>query len=313
MDRLEAMSIFLEAVEAGSFWEAARRLSVPLATVSRKIADLESHLGATLLRRSPRRLALTDAGQGYLAACKRILEEVGEAERIAGGEYVAPKGELTMTTPIVFGRLHMLPIVVEFLKTYPEINVRLVQADAFVNLWDEPIDVALRIGALPDSRMVAARVGTVRRVVCASPAYLAANGTPNAPSELRAYDAICRDGLTQPEGWAFRIGEAEVYAPVRPRLQVNTAEAAVEAAVAGLGLTRLLSYQTAAALAAGDLRIVLEEFEPEPWPVSLVYPTQQLLPRKLRAFLDFAAPRLKQRLRALGAPRLEAVDAARLP
>ena len=175
------MSIFLEAVEAGSFWEAARRLSVPLATVSRKIADLESHLGATLLRRSP-----TDAGQGYLAACKRILEEVGEAERIAGGEYVAPKGELTMTTPIVFGRLHMLPIVVEFLKTYPEINVRLVQADAFVNLWDEPIDVALRIGALPDSRMVAARVGTVRRVVCASPAYLAANGTPNAPSELRS-------------------------------------------------------------------------------------------------------------------------------
>ena len=161
--------------------------------------------------------------------------------------------------------------------------------------------------------MVAARVGMVRRVVCASPAYLAANGTPNVPSELRAYDAICRDGLTQPEGWAFRIGKAEVYAPVRPRLQVNTAEAAVEAAVAGLGLTRLLSYQTAAAVAAGDLQFVLEEFEPEPWPVSLVYPAQPLLPRKLRAFLDFAAPRLKQRLRALDAPRAEAVDAARLP
>ena len=297
MDRLESMGLFVEAVEAGSLSAAGRRRSMPLATVSRKISELEAHLGAALLTRSSRKVSLTDAGQAYLSACRRILEDIAEAERIAGGEYIAPKGELTLTAPIAFGRMHVLPLAIAFLKTYPDIALRFLQADSLANLVDEHIDVALRIGALPDSRMVAIRVGAIRRVVCASPAYLEAHGEPTTPADLAARDAICRTSLTAPEGWLFNMGDAERYAPVRRRLDVNTAEAAIEAAVAGLGVTRLLSYQTAAAVRSGELRILLEDFEPEPWPVSLVYPLQPLLPRKLRAFLDFVAPRLKDRLR----------------
>lgn len=297
MDRLEAMGLFLEAVEGGSLSEAGRRRSMPLATVSRKISELESHLGATLLTRSSRRLSLTDAGQAYVGACRRILEQVSEAERIAGGEYTAPKGDLTLTAPIAFGRYHLLPVAIEFLQTYPDINLRLLQTDTLANLVDEHIDVALRIGELPDSRMIATRLGSIRRVVCASPQYLEKHGVPRTPADLASRDAICRTSLTTPEGWIFRIDGADAYAQVRRRVEVNTAEAAIEAASAGLGLTRLLSYQSAVAVRSGELRIVLREFEPEPWPVSLVYPMQPMMPRKLRAFVDFVAPRLKERLR----------------
>jgi DNA-binding transcriptional LysR family regulator len=296
MDRLESMSVLLAVVEAGSLSGAARRLGTPLATVSRKVSELERHLKTRLLTRSSRRISLTDTGRSYVAACKRILEDVGEAERAASGEYSAPKGDLIVTAPIVFGRLHVLPIVIEFLAAYPEIDIRIVMADRVANLLEDPVDVAVRIGELPDSSLVATRVGSVRRVVCGSPAYFGGRGTPMSPGELDTHDGITFEGLTSPRAWTFTDGRSEVSVAIHSRLIVNTAEAAIDAAIAGVGITRVFSYQVAHAVCAGTLAIVLEEFEPPPWPVSLVYAGQGLLPLKLRAFLDFVAPRLKVRL-----------------
>jgi len=299
MDRLESMSMLVAAVEAGSISAAARRLGRPLATVSRKLSELEAHLGTRLLIRSSRRLTLTDAGRSYVAACQRILEDVREAERAAAGEYSAPRGQLTVTAPIVFGRLHGLPVVAEFLAAYPEIDLRLVLADGVVNLIEERVDLAVRIGELPDSSLIATRVGAIRRVICASPGYLSARGTPEIPRDLCEHNCVTFEGLMTPEAWTFAIGKTVLSVPIHSRLVVNTAEAAIDAAIAGIGLTRVLSYQVATALEADQLAIVLEDYEPAPWPVSLVYGGGPLLPLKLRAFIDFAVPRLKTRLAAL--------------
>jgi DNA-binding transcriptional LysR family regulator len=290
------MSTLIAAVEAGSLSAASRKLGMPLATVSRKVSELEAYLGTRLVNRTSRRLTLTDAGRSYVAACQRILEDIGEAERAAAGEYVAPRGSLIITAPIVFGRLHVLPVAIEFLKTYPDIGVRVALADRVVNLHEEDIDLAVRIGELPDSSLVATRVGSIRRVVCGSPAYFAQRGTPKSPDELSIHDCITFDGLTSPDVWKFAVGRSAVSVAIRSRLIVNTAEAAIDAAVAAVGVTRVLSYQVASALRAGTLVLALRKFEPAPWPVSLVHPGQGLLPLKLRAFLDFAAPRLRARL-----------------
>ncbi|TIO50571.1 MAG: LysR family transcriptional regulator [Mesorhizobium sp.] len=296
MDRLDAMSLFVATVDAGSLSAAARRAGMPLATVSRRLSDLEKHLKTRLLNRSTRRLALTDAGQSYLAACRRILGEVNEAERAAAGEYISPTGELAVTAPVVFGRLHVLPVVTAFLDAYPDVDIRLTLSDRIIQLVEEHVDLAVRIGELPDSAMVAKRIGSIRRIVCASPAYLAGNRTPIEPRDLAGHNCITFEGLASPATWSFVSGKSEIAVPVRSRLRVNTAEAAIDAAIAGLGLTKVLSYQADAAVRAGTLRVVLEPFEPLPWPVNLVHAGQGLLPVKLRAFLDFAAPRLKERL-----------------
>ena len=300
MDRLESMSILVSAAEAGSLSASSRRLGTPLATVSRKVSELEAYLGTRLLNRSSRRLTLTDAGRSYVAACKRILDDVGEAERAASGEYSAPRGDLIITAPIVFGRLHVLPVVSEFLKTYPEIDIRMALADRVVNLFEDHLDLAVRIGELPDSSLVASRVGAIRRVVCASPAYFSARGTPTNPDELGAqngvHDCISFEASVTPQAWTFAIGKSDLSVPIRSRLTVNTAEAAIDAAIAGVGITRVLSYQVATAVRAGTLAVALAEFESAPSPVSLVYGGGRLLALKLRAFLGFAAPRLKARL-----------------
>jgi DNA-binding transcriptional LysR family regulator len=296
MDRLDAMSVLLAVVDEGSLSAAARKLRAPLATVSRKVSELEAHLRTRLLVRSSRRVSLTEAGRSYVEASRRILEQVSEAERTAAGEYAAPKGELTVTAPVVFGRLHVLPVVVDFLKAYPEIDLRLMLADRVVNLVDDHIDLAVRIGELPDSGLHASRLGAIRRVTCASPAYLADRGRPQRPEDLEAHDCITFEGLSAVRAYRFRTAKGEVSVPIHARLTVNTAEAAIDAAIAGLGLTRVLSYQIVAAERAGLIEVVLREYEPEPWPVHLVYLGQGLLPLKLRAFLDFAAPRLKTRL-----------------
>ena len=185
MDRLQAMKVLLAIVDAGSLSAASRRLNVPLATVSRRIGELEAHLGAKLLNRTSRSLDLTDAGRDYIAASRRILDDVAEAERAAAGEYAAPKGELIVTAPLVFGRLHVLPVVIEFIKAYPEVDVRLVLNDRVVSLAEDHVDLAVRIGELPDSSLVAMRVGSISRIVCASPAYLAARGRPRASGRSR--------------------------------------------------------------------------------------------------------------------------------
>jgi DNA-binding transcriptional LysR family regulator len=259
---------------------------------------LEAHLDARLLIRSTRKLILTDAGAAYVAACKRILEEVGDAERAASGEYSTPKGDLIITAPIVFGRLHVLPAITEFLAMYPEIDVRLVLSDRNMDLIGDQIDIALRVGALPDSSLVATRVGVVRRVVCGSPAYFAAHGIPKAPAELSVLTAVVFDAPGSVSSWNFYMpGSKAVNAvAIRPRLVVNTAEAAIDAAIAGVGVTRVLSYQVAHAVVQRKLRIVLSNYEPDPLPVSLVYGGQGLLPLKIRAFLDFAAPRIRANL-----------------
>jgi DNA-binding transcriptional LysR family regulator len=289
MDRLEAMSVLLAAVEAGSLSAAARKLGMPLATVSRKVSDLEAHLQTRLVNRT-----------SYVAACKRIVEDVEEAERVASGEYSAAKGSLTITAPIVFGRLHVIPIVSDFLKAYPEIDIRLVLSDQVASLLEEHIDIAVRVGALPDSRLIASRVGLIRLVVCASPHYLAVRGEPEKPADIVRHDCITFDRLALPTAWSFRSGKSETLVRVRSRLTVNTAEAAIGAAMSDLGITRVLSYQIEEAKKEEKLALMLESFEPEPLPISLVYDDQGIFPLKRRAFLDFANPRLRARLAGIG-------------
>lgn len=299
MDRLEAMAFLVATIEAGSFTAASRKLSVPLPTVSRKLAALEDHLGVRLLVRSTRNLTLTEAGLSYLHACKMILDQVDEAERSASGEYTAPQGEIVVTAPIALGRIHLLPIINEFLTAFPHISMKLILSDKPLHLVDDHIDVALRIGRLPDSSLIAAHVGTVCRVVCAGLDYLASHGKPNHPSELSEHSCVNFEGLPSGPLWTFTPASdpsKPVMATVRPRLSVNTAEAAIDAAIANVGVIHILSYQIAHAVENFKLRLLLREFEPEPIPVNLVRLNQIPLPVKTRCFFDFIVPRLRDAL-----------------
>lgn len=295
MDRLEAMSMLVKVAQRGSLSAASRTLNVPLATLSRKISDLEALLGTRLLIRTTRKLTLTDAGVAYVAAARRILEQVEEAERDAVGEFATPKGELVVTAPLMFGRLHVLPVVAEFLAAFPEITIRLVLSDRNVDLVDDRVDMAVRIGKLPDSSMVATRIGSMRTVTCASPAVLARLGEPHHPDALTGYP--CVDVSTSMPSPPWRLRHPETMTPIdiaiSPRLTVSTPEAAVEAAIRDVGVTRVLHYQAANAMRQGALRLVLEACEPEPAPVHLVHASQGLMPLKMRRFLDFSAPRLR--------------------
>lgn len=297
MDRLESMTVLLAVTDAGSLSAAGRKLGMPLPTVSRKVSELEAHLKARLLIRSTRGFTLTDAGRSYIAACRRILDDIHEAERAAAGEYIEPRGELVVTAPVVFGRLHVLPIITEFLKAYPEVSVRLAQGDHVVNLAEDHVDLALRIGTLPDSGLISTGLGAIRRIVCASPAYLAARGIPQDPRDLGEHQCVSFEHLTAGDTWRFQLEGIETAVPVRTRLIVNTAEAAIDAAIAGAGLTCVLSYQVESALRAGLLNLVLRSFESAPIPVSFLYLGQGRVPLKLRALLDFASPRVRLRLR----------------
>ena len=298
MDRLEAMSIVLAVVEAGSLSAAARRLNTPVATASRKISDLEAHLRTKLFDRSAKKLALTDAGSTFVAASKRILADLTEAERAASGEYTAPTGELIVTAPVGLGRLYLIPILADFLRSYPDIDIRLVLENRIVSLPEDHVDVALRVGVLPDSRLIALRLGTVHRVVCASPVYIASRGTPRTPDELPGHDCISYEGLLAPAAntWTFARDGADIAVAVHPRLVVSSVEAACDAARAGIGITRALSYHVADSVEAGTLTTVLDDYQPAALPVSFLYAAGRFLPIKLRAFLDFAAPRLKARM-----------------
>lgn len=301
MDRFDALRTLIAAVDGGSLSAAARSLGMPLPTVSRKISELEAHLGTQLLMRTSRKLLLTDAGAGFVAASRRVMAELEEAERSASGEYRAPRGDLLITAPINFGKLHIVPIVLEFLNAYPEVNVRLVLLDHVIDLIDNHVDVAARIGRLPDSNLVALRVGEIRWISCASSEYLARHGTPGTPLELVDHDCLAFEGLQASRSWSFGAGPNNGPVVIRPRFAVNTADALIEAAAAGFGVARMMSYQAAAALRDGRLVSILRNYVPEPIPVHLVHTGPPLLPLKLRAFLDFAAPRLKAALAALPA------------
>jgi DNA-binding transcriptional LysR family regulator len=293
------MAILLGIVEKGSFSAASRALRMPLATVSRKVSELESHLGTKLLVRSTRRVALTEAGAAYAASARRVLEIIDETERIAAGEFHAPRGELVLTAPVLFGRLHILPVVADFLAIYPEINVRLVLTDRNIDLIDEHVDMAARIGSLPESSMIATRIGSMRRVVCASPQLLARHGVPKSPEDLADWPCVKFDFLSPSSTWPFRWMEGICETPVKPRLSVSTAEAAVWAATQNVGMTRVLHYQCADAVRAGSLKIMLADFEVDPLPVHLIHAARGALPSKMRAFLDFAAGRMRKALAAL--------------
>lgn len=297
MDRLEAMRVFLKVVEAGSLSAAARALHAPLPTVSRKISELEAQLGVSLITRTNRNIVLTEAGQQYVGAARDILERVEEAERRVSGEYLAPKGSLTITAPIVFGRLHVLPVISDFLKAFPAIDMRLTLSDRNISLADEHIDIALRIGALPDTGLMAIRLGQVRNVIYGSPDYLRRNPAPAHPRELDKHQCVAFEGVQSAQAWTFQIGRKAVSVPIRTRLSVNTAEAAVDATVEGLGLTRVMSYQARKSVESGLLVPVLEDFELPPSPVHMVYLPHGWLPLKSRVFLDFATPRLRAVLR----------------
>jgi len=292
------MRTLVAAIDGGSLSAASRALGVPLPTVSRRVSELEAHLRAQLVVRTSRKLMLTDAGRDFVAVSRRVLDELDEAERAAMGEYGAPRGDLLITAPIMFGRLHVEPVVLDFLQAYPDINVRLMLADYVVDLVENRVDISVRIGALPDSSLIAARLGAVHWVTCASPAYLATYGTPQSLEDLTKHHCIAFEQLNGAAGWHFRKGRETVEVPFRPRFAVNTANGAIDAALAGAGIARILSYQAADAIAKGDLVRVLPQFQPGPLPVHLIYAGQAILPLKRRAFVDFAAPRLKSRIAA---------------
>lgn len=297
MDRLEAMAVMVAAADTGSLSAASRHLRIPLATVSRRVSELEARLNVRLLHRGARKLVLTDAGRDYVASCRRIIEEIAEVERAASGEYRAPQGELIISAPAVMGRSHVLPVATEFLRAFPDIRVRLQLTDRQVNFVDEHVDLAVRIGALTDSGdMIAARVGSIRLSLCASPAYLEERGVPRTPADLAAHDCVVHEGSATSHQWRFFADGTAQTIEVPSRLTVSLGEATVAAAAAGAGIARALSYLIDEPLKSGALVKLLEAYEPPPVPVSLIYPSQRQAPLKLRAFLDFSIPRLRERL-----------------
>lgn len=290
MDRFDAMNVLLAVVDEGSISAGARRLRAPLATVSRKVADLESHLRTNLLVRTSRRIELTEAGRDYVAAARRIIEQLDEAEQVAAGEYREPRGELLFTLPVSFGHREVLPVLVDFLKEHPQINLQLQFTDRKVNLMEDHIHVALRIGEIDDQTLIATKVGSVRLVTCASPAYLATKGVPRSPDELGGHDGISL------VGWRFHKDGATIYGKPHERVALNTEDSGLELALAGLGIARILQHQLQPFLDSGALVEILADYALPPVPVHLIYPQRGMMPLKLRAFLNFVAPRLRTRL-----------------
>ncbi|MBY5534361.1 LysR family transcriptional regulator [Rhizobium leguminosarum] len=296
MDRFDAMSVLLAVVDAGSLSAGARQLRAPLATVSRKVADLEKHLGVPLVLRTRRGLSLTEEGRTFVAASRRILEELDAAERQASGDHGALRGGLHVTAPVAFGERHLLPIALQFLKEQPNINLRLTLVDRQINLADEQVDVALRIGHLTDSALITTRVGSVRRVICASPEYLARRGVPRQPEDLARHDGISFQGFATAPEWRYRRDGPAFAIEPHPKLAVNTTEAAIQAAMAGIGIIRVLSYQISDQLRSGALQELLTEFAPEPLPVNVMHGPADPLSLKVRCFLGWILPRLRARV-----------------
>ena len=293
MDRLQSMAAFVAVVDEGGFARAARRLGSSPPAITRAIAELEQRLRLKLLTRTTRVVRVTEAGTRFADDCRRILAEVDEAEEAAAGVHAAPRGLLTITSPVLFGRIYVTPIATDYLLQHLEAQLACWFLDRVVNLVEEGVDVAVRIGELPDSSLQAIRVGQVRRVVCAAPAYLEAHGTPRRPADLAAHTLIAASGVTPRADWTFSVDGTLQPIAVQPRMTTTTNDAALAAAVRGFGITRLLSYQVAAELAAGSLRRVLPEFEPPPLPVQVVHRDGRRASAKVRAFVDLAVERLR--------------------
>lgn len=290
MDRWQAMRIFVKVAETESFAETARHMNMSAPAVTRTVASLEDLIGARLFVRTTRSVKLTEAGSRYLGDCRRILADIAEAEATAGGAHATPTGTLAITASALFGQMYVLPIVIGYLNAYPEVRARTLFVDRPINMIEEAVDVAVRIGHLPDSSLTAVRVGAVRHVICGAPDYFERHGVPATPADLRDHRIAAPTSAWASPEWRFS-GDQKVT--ITPTLQCNTNEAAITAARQGWGLTRVLHYQIGPALVAGDLQIVLSDHEEPPLPIHLLYPEGRSAPAKVRAFIDMAVPILR--------------------
>ena len=286
MDRIDAMQAFVAVADLHGFAPAARKLGLSASGVTRLIAALEDRLGARLLQRTTRSVTLTDIGTRYLERARRILADVEEAEGSAEGERTRPSGRLVVSAPVGFGRLHVSPVMSAYLKRYPEVFGELRLADRIVNLVEDGVDLAVRIGHLPDSSLVARHVGEMRRIVVASSDYLRQRGEPDTPEAIASHETIQFGAVTASPDWRFVEDGHEIRVACTPRFTTNSADAAIQYAEQGGGLTRVLAYQAAEAIKAGRLKIVLAKFEQPPLPIHVVYPTSRLLSAKVRTFID---------------------------
>ncbi|KAB0509252.1 LysR family transcriptional regulator [Pseudomonas moorei] len=294
MDRFQEMQVFAAVAQDQGFSAAARRLGMSAASVTRAVAALEKRIGTQLLTRTTRSVHLSEAGQRYLEDCRRILAEVQEAEDSVAGSHAQPRGQLTLTAPVLFGELFITPLMVNFLTQFPDVTINALLVDRIVSVVEEGIDVAVRIGELPDSNQHAIRVGEVRRVICASPQFLAIHGRPRHPQDLAKAPIIATSSIGQQRSWPFLVdGEALNVRP-EPRLVVTANQAAITAASLGLGFTRVLSYQVAGKVAAGELEIILAGFEMPALPIHVMYQGGRNAPARVRSFVDFTVKALRE-------------------
>lgn len=293
MDRFHLMSVYVAVAEEEGFSRAARRLGISPPAVTRAVYTLEHELGVKLLTRTTRRIRVTEAGSRYLEDARRILAEVAEADEMAAGINAAPRGTLAVTAPVLFGRMYVMPGMVDYLRRYPDMTVSALFVDRVVNLIDEGLDVGIRIGELPDSTMRAVRAGQVRRIVCAAPAYLKAHGIPRQPADLAHHVVIATSGISPLAEWRFSGAGKPTVVRIQPRLTVTSNDAAIAATLAGFGVTRLLSYQIAPHLATGKLKIILGEFEPPPLPIHVLHREGRQVSAKVRAFVDLIVGQIR--------------------
>ena len=286
MDRIDAMQAFVAVADLQGFAPAARKLGLSPSAITRLIAALEERLGARLLQRTTRQVTLTDAGSRYLERARRILADVEEAESAIEGERTRPEGRLVISAPFGFGRMHVSPVVTAYLKRYPDVGADLRLSDRRINLVEDGVDLAVRIGHLPDSTLVARHVGQMRRIIVAAPAYLKARGEPKHPAEIPSHDTIEFGAMTSGPDWRFQDAGEDIRITITPRFTTNSSDAAVQYAEQGGGLTRVMFYQAAESLKAGRVKIVLASFEHPAVPIHIVYPTSRLLSAKVRTFID---------------------------
>ena len=297
MDQIHLMKVFVAVGELESFAAAARRLDISPAAVTRAVSALEQQLGVKLLLRTTRSVRLTEAGSRYLEDVRHILASIHEANEAAAGINANPKGELAVTAPSLFGKKFVMPCIVRYLQHYPQVDVSAYFLDRVVNMVEEGMDVAVRIGLLPDSGLRALRVGQVRRMLCASPGYLSRHGMPRHPSDLSDHAVIGTTNLSPRAGWRFGVTDEPTLVRMKPRLMVTSNDGAIAAAVGGLGIARLLSYQVADELASGQLQVILAEYEEAPWPIHVLHRESKYGSAKVRAFIDMLAHELRmQRL-----------------
>jgi DNA-binding transcriptional LysR family regulator len=294
MDRFQEMQVFLAVAEEHGFASAARKLNMSPPSVTRAVAALEERIGTLLLARTTRSVHLTEAGQRYVEDCRRILAELEEAEESAAGSHAIARGLLTVTAPVLFGELFVTPVMVGYLDQHPAVQIKALLVDRVVSMHDEGIDVAVRIGNLPDTGLHAVKVGAVRRVICAAPSFLDRHGRPQHPEQLRELPLVMSSASSLLTDWQFADNQHSFSLRTEPRLVVTANQAAIAAATLGWGLTRVLSYQVAAQVAAGELELVLQDFELPPLPIHVVYQGGRKVAAKVRTFVDYCSAQLQQ-------------------